>query len=307
MSKPPKASRKNNPITAEIDDLRVNEGDKFRLKDWPTEYEGDVITEDEAKQAYKDQRDELEDLHDRLYAHKRYGLMVVVQGLDASGKDGAIKFIEAGMNPHGVQTTSFKRPSEEELAHDFLWRHYKATPGRGEIVLHNRSHYEYALGPRVFPEFVLLEHIPDIKTVADVDARFWKERLAIIRDFEENLVSSGTIILKFFMNVSKEAQRKRLYDRLQEPEKNWKFKVEDLKVREHWSEYRKAYEHAIESTSIDEAPWYILPADTKWYARYAMMEIVLASLRGRHPTYPRLSKAKLEEFKKGLDMLEGEK
>lgn len=286
---------------------KVKQGEAVRLKDWPTEYDGHGVSEEDAKRMYSDQKDELEDLHDRLYAHKRYGLLVVVQGLDASGKDGAIKYIEMGMNPHGVRVTSFKRPSDEELAHEFLWRHHAAAPKRGEIAIHNRSHYEYALSPRVFPEMVLLEGMPHIHTVKDVNNTFWKQRLQTICEFEANLIESGTIVRKFYLHVSKDTQRKRLEDRLNEPEKNWKFKVEDLKVREHWNDYRKAYESAIESTATEHSPWYILPADTKWYARYAMMGVLLDSLRSRHPGYPELSKAKLAEFKKGLNMLKGEK
>lgn len=285
---------------------RVPPDTSVHLKDWVTEYDGHAITEEAAQAQYKDQCEELADLHERLYAHKRYGLLIVVQGLDASGKDGAVKHISVGMNPHGVRVTSFKRPSEEELAHEFLWRHHKAAPGRGEIAIHNRSHYEYALGPRVFPEMVLNENMPSIKSVKDVDSKFWKQRLYTMREFEENLAESGTITLKFFMHVSKDQQRKRLLDRLNEPEKNWKFKVEDLQVRKNWTKYRQAYEHAIEATSTKTSPWYILPADTKWYARYAMMTIVIDCLRGRHPSYPKLSKAKLEEFKRGLTMLKGE-
>lgn len=285
---------------------KAKSGETIRLKEWPTEYDGHGVSEEDAKRQYAEQREELFDLHERLYAHQQYGLLIIVQGLDASGKDGAVRHIAAGMNPHGLHVTSFKRPSDDELDHDFLWRHHKAVPRRGEIALHNRSHYEYALGPRVFPEMVLNERMPNITTVDDVDADFWKQRLATIREFEDNLVESGTLVLKFFMNVSKETQRKRLLDRLNEPAKNWKFKVADLRVRDNWIQYRKAYEQAIESTSTHEAPWYVLPADTKWYARYAMMSTVIDCLRGRHPSYPTLSKAKLIEFKKGLTILKRE-
>lgn len=232
----------------------------------------------------------LADLQDRLYAHNRHSLLIILQALDAAGKDGAIKHMLSGLNPQGVTVTSFKKPSPVELDHDFLWRHVQALPPRGEIGIFNRSYYEHVLVARVHPELVLNENLPDVTTLSDINNGFWKRRLDVIRRFEQNLVETGTRVVKFYLHISPEEQRKRLVSRIDDPHKNWKFHADDVRERTFWKQYVDAYDAALAATSTKDAPWYVIPADDKWYARLAMAELIYHHMDSLRLTYPTVSK-----------------
>jgi PPK2 family polyphosphate:nucleotide phosphotransferase len=221
--------------------------------------------------------------------------------MDAAGKDGAIEHVMSGVNPQGCHVVSFKQPSDEELSHDFLWRCAKNTPERGKIGIFNRSHYEEVLVVRVHPQILQSQHLPDeIKN----DKKIWKKRFEQIRNFESGLAANGTRIVKFFLNVSKEEQKQRFLSRIAEEEKNWKFSMGDVKERAHWDDYMAAYTDAIENTSTDEAPWYIIPADKKWFTRLAVSEVMVQALESMNLRYPVVTeehKAELAEAKKMLE------
>ena len=241
-------------------------------------------------------------LQGRLYAHHRWAMLLIFQGIDASGKDGAIKHVMSGLNPQGTQVFSFKRPSDEELDHDYLWRAVKALPERGRIGIFNRSYFEEVLVVRVHPEILGGEKLPDSLVTKDV----WKNRYEDINAFERHLARNGTLIRKFFLHVSKEEQRRRLLERLDDPAKNWKFQAGDLSERELWDDYTKAYEEALSKTSSKDAPWFIIPADHKWFARLAIAEIVVAALQDLDLSFPKPSAAHLEELAAARKRLGGE-
>lgn len=282
-----RASRK--AYVKELEKLRVPEGEKANIAKRSTSYKGKLFNKDTAKLFLELGVQRMAELQDKLYAHNQHGLLIVVQAMDAAGKDGGIKHMMSGLNPQGVRVTSFKAPSSEELDHDFLWRHYKAMPPRGEIGIFNRSHYENVLISRVHPEIVLHENLPNIRSLGDVTQRFWKDRLNAIKQFEQITVHNGTSIVKFFLHVSKEEQRKRLLQRIDDPAKNWKFAIGDLHERAFWDDYMDAYEKAISATSTDDAPWYVIPADDKWYARVAMASIVYLHMERLDLSYPTVS------------------
>jgi len=225
------------------------------------------------------------------------------QAMDAAGKDSAIEHTMSGLNPQGCQVYSFKQPSSEELDHDFIWRHYKALPERGRVGIHHRSHYENVLICKVHPEYVLNEGISGVDSLKDVNATFWEMRYESIRDFEKHISRNGTVILKFFLNVSKEEQKKRFLERIDEPLKNWKFSSADIDEREKWDQYMSAYEDAIKATTEDHAPWYVIPADKKWFTRIAISRIIVDTFKDMNMKLPELSeseKARLEECRKRL-------
>jgi PPK2 family polyphosphate:nucleotide phosphotransferase len=215
--------------------------------------------------------EELAELQERLWAENKRSLLVVLQALDAGGKDGAIRKVFSGVNPQGCRVTSFKAPSEDELAHDFLWRVHKVTPSKGEIGIFNRSHYED----------VLIVRVHDL-----VPKAVWSKRYAIINSFESNLAASGTTVVKFFLHISKDEQAERFRKRLENPEKHWKFRRADLEERQHWDEYQSAFEDAMAKTSTDAAPWYVIPADKKWYRDWALLSVLVETLRTMDPQYP---------------------
>ncbi len=231
-------------------------------------------SEKEIKTALDSTRDEVGEWQDILYAHGKYSVLVCLQGMDTSGKDSLIREVFKGFNSRGVVVHSFKTPTALELKHDYLWRHYIALPSRGKFGIFNRTHYENVLITRVHPEYILNENLPDINSVEDIDQKFWDRRFEEIINFENHLAANGTIIFKFFLNLSKEEQRNRLLRRLDKSEKNWKFSPGDLKERKLWDEYRDCYEDAINRTSTDRAPWYIIPADDKDTARYFVAKIL---------------------------------
>jgi len=287
-----------------LDKLRVPEGEKVSLKDWPTEYTGDKLDKAKGKDLLEIGRDRLSELQDKLYAHNQYSILIIFQAMDTAGKDGSIKHIMSGLNPSGVQVTSFKVPSTTELDHDYLWRHYIALPARGEIGIFNRSHYENVLATKVHPEFILKENLPEINSVKDINDKFWENRYKQINRFEKNLYQNGTIILKFFLHLSKKEQKKRLIARIDDPLKNWKFSPADAKERNFWDQYQKAYEDALSSTSTEYAPWFIIPADDKWFTRVAIAGILYNHFTGLDLEYPHVSdekKAELQKIKKELE------
>jgi len=287
----------------ELHKLKVAEGKAANLRKRATAYRGKLFTKDTASGLLDLSVERLSALQDKLYAHNQYGMLICLQAMDAAGKDGAVKHILSGLNPQGVRVTSFKQPSSEELDHDFLWRHYRALPARGEIGIFNRSHYENVLISRVHPEIVLGENLPSINSIADITKEFWAERLHMIRQFENIVVGSGTLVVKFFLHVSKEEQCKRLISRIDDPTKNWKFSLGDVQERAYWDDYLDAYEEAISATSTADSPWYVIPADDKWYARVAMATIIHSHMDSLNLSYPTLSpqqKSALRKARKEL-------
>jgi PPK2 family polyphosphate:nucleotide phosphotransferase len=286
------------------DRLIVNPGSKISLKsDFDPRYTDEFKTKEEA--AGKLQKDvaRLAEYQDVLYAHDTYSLLLIFQAMDAAGKDGTIKHVMSGVNPQGCQVYSFKAPSDEERDHDYLWRNMKALPERGRIGIFNRSYYEEVLVVRVHPEILEQQRIPPNTKTKDI----WKQRFAEINSFEKYLVHNGIIILKFFLNVSKDAQKKRFLDRINLPEKNWKFSASDVKERGHWDDYMKAYEDVFNHTSTDWAPWYIIPADCKWFTRLAVADIICNQLKSLNLEYPTLSEAHRQELLTAKAILDSEK
>jgi PPK2 family polyphosphate:nucleotide phosphotransferase len=218
--------------------------------------------------------DKLSDLQDTMYAHNRYGVLICLQGMDTSGKDSLIRKVFKDFNSRGVVVHSFKTPNSKELEHDYLWRHYLALPEKGKFAVFNRTHYENVLVTRVHPEYILNENLPGLEDVLLITDAFWEKRMEQIRNFEKHITENGTIVLKFFLHMSKEEQRKRLLRRLEEKKHNWKFSVGDLKERERWDDYMQYYEEAINNTSTDYAPWYVIPADDKEMCRYIVGKII---------------------------------
>lgn len=245
-------------------------------------------------------------LQTELYAANRHSLLIIFQAMDAAGKDSAIAHTMSGLNPQGCQVYSFKQPTAEDYEHDFLWRHYKALPERGRIGIHNRSHYENVLVTKVHPEFILKENIPGISKVKDIGKKFWNQRYESIRNFEDHLHANGTIIIKFFLHVSKDEQKKRFLERIADPEKNWKFSSGDIKERQLWGDYMKAYETAIKKTSTNDNPWYVVPADKKWFTRIAISTIIRQTLKDLKLEYPVLPKEEIEKLEESKRILEKE-
>jgi PPK2 family polyphosphate:nucleotide phosphotransferase len=284
------------------DGLRVKPDKTIKLKDFDTGYNGS-LTKEQGIELLEASRAKLASIQDMLYAHNHYSVLIIFQAMDAAGKDGAVKHIMSGFNPLGVKVTAFKTPTSHELEHDFFWRHYLALPARGEIAIHNRSHYENVLVTRVHPEYVLNENIPGISSVADITDDFWKDRFKQINRFEKNLAKNGTVILKFFLNLSKKEQKKRFLERIDDPTKNWKFSLGDIKERGHWKEYQEAYEQAINATSQEYAPWYIIPADDKWYARVAIASVIEEKFKELKIDYPSIGEAQKAALQKARTQL----
>ncbi len=235
-------------------------------------------SETETKDKLKKVRKNLGEWQDILYAHGKYSVLICLQGMDTAGKDSLIREVFKDFNSRGVVVHSFKVPSEKELKHDFLWRHYIALPERGKFGVFNRTHYENVLVTRVHPEYILNENLPGIKKKEDINAGFWEQRFENIRQFEDHIADNGMIIFKFFLHLSKEEQRQRLLRRLDKPSKNWKFSPGDLKERKLWNEYQKCYQDAINETSTEKAPWFVIPADDKSTARYLVASILYGEL-----------------------------
>jgi len=282
---------------------RVTDGSQFRLKDADP---GDTAwlgagDKDRAKKALQSGIDMMAELQDVLYAQDQWSLLLVFQAMDAAGKDGAIKHVMSGVNPQGCQVHSFKNPSAEELDHDFLWRCAKALPERGRIGIFNRSYYEEALVVRVHPELLDKQRMPRPL----VTKRIWKERFEDIRNFEQHLARNGTVIRKFFLNVSKGEQRRRFLQRLDLPEKNWKFSASDARERGYWKDYMAAYEDVIRNTSTEEAPWYVVPADNKWFTRVVVASVVIDALSSLKLRYPEVDEGRRKELVAARALLAG--
>jgi PPK2 family polyphosphate:nucleotide phosphotransferase len=284
-------------------DFCAKPGKKVNLKDFDTKYTGKVLNKKEAEELLETGREHLAEIQDKFYAHNKYGVLIIFQAMDAAGKDGAVKHIMSGFNPLGVKVSSFKAPNSLELDHDYLWRHGLALPARGEIAIHNRSHYENVLVTRVHPEWIMNENIPGIDSVKKIDKDFWEQRFKQINRFEKNLTENGTVILKFFLHVSKKEQKKRFLERIDDPSKNWKFSLSDLKERAFWKDYQYAYEQAISNTSQEHAPWYIIPADDKWFARLAIASIIYRQFEKLDLSYPIVSDAQKTELQKAKSQL----
>ena len=281
------------------DDFQIK--GKFSIKKTSTAYKG-KLTKEEGEQLLIAEKEKLRELQERLYADGSLSLLVILQAMDAAGKDSLIEHVFGGVNPQGCNVTSFKAPSTKEYSHDFLWRHYLALPQKGMIGIFNRSHYESVLVCKVHPEYNLSEKT--WSSVKDFDAKFWENRFESIRNFEKHLSQNGTTVVKIFLNVSKDEQKKRLLDRINEQEKNWKFSAADLPERALFPKYMEAYETAINVTSKDYAPWYVLPADNKWFARVAAIQIIIDTLEKMNLKYPQLGekeKTELAEAKKTLE------
>ncbi|RAW01426.1 polyphosphate kinase 2 family protein [Pseudochryseolinea flava] len=294
-------------LLAQIKKLKVKpDQTKFSLKDYKTEYKGDALDKEQGLALLEKGKEDLAVLQDKLYVHNQYSVLIILQAMDAAGKDSTIKHILSGLNPTGVSVHSFKAPTSHELDHDFFWRHSLALPARGEIAIHNRSHYENVLVTRVHPEYILGERLPGIHKVDDIDEKFWEKRLKQINRYEKNLHQNGTVILKFFLHVSRDEQKKRFLERIEDPTKNWKFAMGDLKERARWDDYQYAYEQAIQATSKDHAPWFVIPADDKWYARLAIATLIYEQFEKLKLGYPAANPALQEELIKAKEMLMAE-
>ncbi len=275
---------------------------KVSLKDFDPRYTGGFHDKAEAHSKLQIGVQKLGEYQDVLYAQNTYALLIIFQAMDAAGKDSTIKHVMSGVNPQGCQVFSFKAPSVEELDHDYLWRHMKALPERGRIGIFNRSYYEEVLVVRVHPEILARQQLPKIPK----GDRIWQQRFEEINNFEKYLVNNGIVILKFFLNLSKEEQKKRFLERIDRPEKNWKFELGDVKERGHWDDYMHAYEETFTHTSTHWAPWYIIPADRKWFTRLAVVQIICDRLKALNLRYPTVSDAHKQELLKARDLLETE-
>lgn len=283
----------------------ISDGAKFRLDDIDPGDTGRLTAENkpEAKEALRTGVTALAELQDMLYAQDRWGVLLIFQAMDAAGKDGAIKHVMSGVNPQGCQVASFKMPSSEDLDHDYLWRCQKHLPERGRIGIFNRSYYEEALVVRVHPEIFKKQKLPEKLAGKDI----WDTRYKDIRGFERYLGNNGIIVRKFFLHVSKDEQKKRFLQRIERPEKNWKFSANDAAERKHWKDYARAYEDTIRNTATDEAPWYVVPADNKWYTRVVVAAAIIDALSTLDLAYPHVGKAKLEELAAAKQELTAEK
>jgi PPK2 family polyphosphate:nucleotide phosphotransferase len=274
----------------------------FDLKKFSTTYDGHLDKETGKEELLK-VKESLHDLQEVLYAANSHSILILFQAMDAAGKDSAIEHVMSGINPQGCQVYSFKTPTSEEYEHDFLWRHYKALPERGRIGIHNRSHYENVLVCKVHPEYIMSENIPNYNDVEKIDQKFWNNRYENIKNFEKQLIDNGTIVIKIFLHVSKDEQKKRFLERIDDSSKNWKFSAGDLKERALWSKYMDAYQDAIQKTSTANSPWYVIPADEKWYARLAISQILVETmedLKLKYPVLPDEEIAQLELLKQQL-------
>ncbi|MCB0792598.1 MAG: polyphosphate kinase 2 family protein [Flavobacteriales bacterium] len=277
----------------------------FRLQDHPTDMPVE-LDKKELKEMTARDTEKIIKLQERMYAQGTNSVLLIFQAMDAAGKDSCIRHVLSGVDPAGTQVWSFKAPSLEERAHDFLWRHACALPERGRIGIHNRSHYEEVLVVKVHPEFVLAQNLPGIVDLEDVTPQFWQLRYEAIRNFESHLAIQGTVIMKFLLHVSKKVQKDRFLERIDDPEKNWKFSMGDVRERAHWDDYMKAYEEAIDATAAPYAPWYIVPADEQWESRAIVARLVRERLERMDPRIPEASSGKVEELQSARKVLMSE-
>ena len=282
--------------------LLATPGAEHTVSEFDTHFTGD-LTKQEAGALLAEDIEKLSALQGKLYAQDRYSVLVIFQAMDAAGKDGTIKHVMSGINPQGCQVYSFKQPSAEELDDDYLWRINRCLPERGRIGIFNRSQYEDVLIAKVHPEIILSNKLPGVTSLEDVTPKFWKKRYRQINDYERYLTENGTIVIKFFLNVSKDEQKRRFLARLEDEAKNWKFSTSDLKERSYWDDYMKAYSDMLTHTSTEDAPWYVIPADNKWFMRYAVGRILcerMGELDLHYPEMPVEARHKIDDFKKAL-------
>jgi PPK2 family polyphosphate:nucleotide phosphotransferase len=283
--------------------FRVDHGKSFRLKDFdPADTQG-LLSKEKAPELLERNLAHVQDLQEKLYAQDQWAVLLIFQAMDAAGKDGVIKHVLSGVNPQGCEVTSFKQPSAEELDHDFLWRTNKRLPERGRIGIFNRSYYEEVLVVRVHQEFLSKQHLPPKLISRNV----WNERFEDIRNMESYLTRNGIVVRKFFLHVSREEQRKRFLKRLEEPEKNWKFSEADVREREHWNEYMSAYEDMIRHTATPEAPWFIVPADHKWFMHAAVSAAIIETLDSLKLAFPTVDRTRRKDLEAARQILEKEK
>jgi len=278
----------------------------FKLTNLDTNYKAGFYSESELKDFLNSYSEKIASLQEKLYAQDKYSVLLVLQAIDAAGKDSCVKHVFTGVNPQGVHVVNFKQPSKEELDHDFMWRIYKNLPERGLIGVFNRSHYEEVLVTKVHPEYLLNQNIPNLNSVNDVNDEFWQNRYNTINQFEKHLHDNGTIIIKVFLNLSKEEQKQRFIDRIKTPKKNWKFSYADLKERKRWDDYQVAFEQMIKNTSTDYAPWHVVPSDNQWISRAIVSEILLEKLESLNLKYPQLNDDEMALLNQGLQELESE-
>ena len=286
------------------EEFLVKENTEFRVREHHTSYK-DKIEKAFAKNLLVQEKEKLRKLEEKLYADSSQSLLIVLQAMDAAGKDSLIEHVFSGVNPQGCEVTSFKTPSSKEYEHDFLWRHYLALPEKGKIGIFNRSHYESVLVCKVHPEYNLSEKV--WKDTKQLDDEFWENRYESIKNFEEHLSNNGTKIIKIFLNVSREEQKQRFLDRINEDDKNWKFSSGDVTERGFWNDYMKAYEAAISKTSTEYAPWYVIPADQKWFSRVAAIQIIIDKLEEMNLQYPEVSAKEKSALEASKIKLENEK
>jgi PPK2 family polyphosphate:nucleotide phosphotransferase len=282
---------------------RVENGKKFRLKDFDPADTGGLKSKEHAEELLQKGIASMSDLQDKLYAQHSWAVLLIFQGMDAAGKDGVVKHVMSGVNPQGCQVYSFKAPSTEELNHDYLWRSMQRDPERGRIGIFNRSYYEEVLVVRVHKELLANEHIP--KPL--VTKHIWEERFEDINAFERYLARNGIVVRKFFLNLSQEEQKRRFLARLEQSQKNWKFSASDIHERQYWDDYMKAYEEMVENTATKLAPWYVVPADHKWYTRVVVAAAVTETLEGLKLAYPEVTPLQRKQLQEAKKLLEGEK
>jgi PPK2 family polyphosphate:nucleotide phosphotransferase len=285
------------------DPYRVDHGKKFRLKDYDPASTGHFHSKEHAQELLDKGINDMRELQDKLYANHEWAILIILQGIDAAGKDGLIKHVMSGVNPQGCEVHSFKQPSYEELNHDYMWRANRRLPERGHIGIFNRSYYEEVLVVRVHPDLLKDERIPDELMGKNI----WQERFEDISNAERYLTRNGVVIRKFFLNLSKGEQKRRFLQRLDNPEKNWKFSASDIRERKYWDDYMKAYEEMIAATSKKHAPWYVVPADNKWYTRLVVAAAIVDTLEELKLSYPKLSPKERKELLAARKELEGKK
>ena len=286
-----------------VEPYRIEDGSKFRLKDFDPEDTGKRHSKKHAEKLLADGIADMTDLQSKLYAQDRWGVLLIFQAMDAAGKDGVIKHVMSGVNPQGCQVHSFKTPSVEELNHDYLWRALRRLPERGQIGIFNRSYYEEVLVVRVHPELLKNSRIPPSLLTKDI----WKDRFEDINCFDRYLTRNGIVVRKFFLNLSKKEQKKRFLDRLDRPEKNWKFSEANVREREYWNDYMKAYEDMIIHTASPQAPWYVIPADNKWFTHVVVAAAIVETMEDLKLAYPVVDANKRKELRAAAALLKGKK
>lgn len=284
-------------LKTQIEQMLVKPGSKVSLKDYPADHKAKSVSKEESAKLMAEGMERLQKIQDKLYSHNQHSVLIVIQAMDAAGKDSLVKHVVGGLSPAGLRVVPFKAPTETELEHDYLWRHNLALPGRGEIVIFVRSHYENVLVTRVHPEYVLAERIPGIGNLKDVNKDLFRTRFRQINDWERYLAENGMTIIKIFLHSSREDQKKQFMERIDDASKNWKFNMADITERQHWDEYMSAYEDLLTHTSTRQAPWYIVPADDRWFARLAAGAIIYDEFEKLKLDYPAVT----PEQKKDLE------